>query len=129
MTDYTDAAEALNRAELGTVFTIYPNGTYQQPDELAPDALYYIEGEDTLEGAWGQWQPVAGLSGQHGYSGPIMHPSEYTSAGTVAHLMQDRTEPLGVVLVPVMDDSYEIPTGDDICGWAILTHNRAVTEP
>lgn len=58
-------------------FTIHPDGTMTDgPRDLyAPDLT-----DDELDGD-DRWRMVTGYSGQHGYSGPIMHNSEYLGGG------------------------------------------------
>ena len=121
MTDYTNAAEALNRAELGTSFSVYPDGTYCEEDAIVPEALDYYGDPYDLGGEVGGWEAVHGLTGQHGYSGPILHESETLSAGVLAYLMQERSTPRMVALVPVVDgEHFYDPDYGEVVGWAVL---------
>lgn len=118
------ATQALNTAEMGTIFQIAHDGTFHQEDGLVPEALDYYGDPNELDGLWGGWQAVAGLSAQHGYAGPIMHPSEVMSASALHRLFQGRTGPLWVALVPVVDVCHPEAMGyGEAIGWAVLIHH------
>lgn len=54
--------------------------------ELCRDRLLIDDMEDHPD-----WTPVSGHSGQYGYSGPIMHPSECLGGGMADALLLDAT--------------------------------------
>ena len=70
-------------------------------DVWAPE-LYDGELSQSPEGP--QWTLLNGYSGQHGYSGPIMHQSEFIGGGMERHIRE--TPGLWVALVNCyLDDS------------------------
>lgn len=46
-----------------------------------PDAL------DAVDGCPAPWEPMAGYTGQYGYNGPHMHPSEYVGGGMARDIL------------------------------------------
>lgn len=111
---FTNAAETIDAAEFDTVFIVTPQGEIAESAEYTPE-VYWDDETQTVD-IMGEWTAVEGLTGQHGYNGPIMHESEYFSAGCLDFIMQDRTAPLMVALTTVSDPE----TGDPF-GWVILT--------
>jgi len=63
-----------------------------------------------------KWRAVSGYSGQHGYSGPIMHVSEFLGGGMAEAIVQDGGT---YVVVEVRDEDGTYPEGDAI-GWMLL---------
>lgn len=59
------------------------------------------------------WEALDGWSSQYGYSGPIMHPSEYIG-GYLAEYILDHPGLYVVTSVETMDDSEEA------AGWVVL---------
>jgi hypothetical protein len=57
------------------------------------------------------WELVSGWTGQYGYSGPIMHPSEFIGGALEQHI---RETPGYWVAVAVEGDDYE-----PAAGWAL----------
>lgn len=76
-----------------------------------PDTVDYDLNDDYSD-QLGPWVPVTGRSGQHGYSGPLMHPSEMF-AGGLEHWVKNY--PGVYTLVPVDD-----PEDDEPVGWMLL---------
>lgn len=94
------------------------NGTVTDfPDVYAPD-LYDGQLSDS------EWSFFTnGYSGQSGYSGPIMHASEYVGG----KLADDILSTPGVYAVIASYDSPEDDGGDSIVeGWAVVRYRRAM---
>lgn len=62
------------------------------------------------------WEPLTGYTGQYGYHGAVMHPSEYFGGRIAADVL---AEPGLYVIVEVRDDDMTYPDGDPI-GWSVL---------
>ena len=84
--------------EFDHVIEIKPGGkVVERPDIYAP-CVY--DGELDSEG----WTLLDGFSGQYGYSGPMMHSSEFIGGGLEAHILA--TPGIYVALVGYnLDDS------------------------
>jgi hypothetical protein len=86
------------------------------PDGVYAPELYDGELSDTAYGrSLSGWELQSGYSGQYGYSGPVMHPSEYIGGGLERDIRS--TPGLWVALV-----NYVTTDGDDeddIDGWAV----------
>lgn len=98
----------------------------------APSVTLYVDrdgqGVGTEEIESSEWEPVTGYSGQHGYSGPVMHVSETLSGG----MSRDVLEDVGAiyVVVPVecspdwkdvTEDEY-MEVHDRPAGWMLLKY-------
>lgn len=70
-----------------------------------------------------KWQALTGNSGQHGYTGAVMHPSEQWSQCHIDDLLDAADQPDSVILyfaiVEVRDEDGDFPDGDPI-GWAVV---------
>jgi hypothetical protein len=68
------------------VIRVHADGTVTEPrDVWAPEP---IDGDGTLSTRAGEpWELVTGYSGQHGYAGPVMHPSEYIGGGMARDIL------------------------------------------
>lgn len=69
------------------------------------------------------WRALTGNTGQHGYNGAVMHPSELWSQCHIDDLLAaadtpDR-RPIYFAVVEVRDENGEYPDGDPI-GWAVV---------
>lgn len=106
--------EALQRiAEFDHVFTVTPAGTVVDgPGGIyAPE--YYVD--TTADELAPDWEALTGYTGQHGYSGPHMHASEFIGG----RLARDILETPVVAVLP--DDEDEDP---EPAGWAVLRQTR-----
>jgi hypothetical protein len=115
-------AETLNSAvEFDSPFRVNDDGTISDAygEHYAPD-VYLSESTD-IEIESDDWEALTGYTGQYGYNGAVMHPSEYLGGG----LARDVLDTPGVyVVVEVRDLDNDYPEGDPI-GWAILKHQTA----
>ena len=107
----------LEDVEFGTVFAVDESGSPVPVDGVDVPSTYVDDaGELIVEGDY--WVALAGYSGQHGYSGPVMHPSEYLG-GRMADDMRDPEmfspgTRFVVVGVEALDNDGEP------AGWAVL---------
>jgi len=66
------------------------------------------------------WELMTGYTGQYGYSGPIMHPSEYVGGGMEDDILA--TPGLYVVVEPTAlypSEEAEERLGDEPVGWVV----------
>lgn len=69
----------------------------------------------------GKWEVLTGHTGQQGYTGAVMHPSELWSRCHVEDLLRLADHPGHALLftcVEVRDEDGSLPDGDPI-GWAV----------
>lgn len=104
------------RLEFDCVVEVHKDGTMTDRHDLyAPES--YDDGTGGIDFAGSTvWKPLDGYSGQYGYSGPIMHPSEY-----IGGVLEDdiATTP-GVYVVVVVTDLDDVD--GEPSGWAVLRH-------
>ena len=120
---FTNAAETINAAELGTPFHIMRDGTAREVADF-PDPHINDVGHHDFENILNGYAPVSGLSGQFRYGGPIMHECEGLGPGTLQRIVDSLGECV-IYLAAVLDYSdlaYEDPDLEpgDFAGWAIL---------
>lgn len=104
------------------VVRVNQNGTVSEdtPGIYAPELLMGTDGDgqilaaheaDYTEAARRQgWELERGWTGQYGYSGPVMHPSEYIGGALADHILET---PGYWVAISVEDDTEEG------AGWAV----------
>lgn len=63
------------------------------------------------------WEPVTGYSGQYGYSGPIMHASEFLGGG-MAESLAATPGTYVTIMVETWPDTEDAER--DVVGWALL---------
>jgi hypothetical protein len=72
----------------------------------------------------GPWEAVIGMTGQYGYHGAVMHPSEYIGAGMAEEALRIVTDVCEdgqaayFAVTEVRDEDGSYPDGDPI-GWAL----------
>jgi hypothetical protein len=97
----------------------HENGVYG-PDEVwveldSDGQMVSLDPSDiNIEGSG--WSLLNGFSGQHGYPGPIMHPSEGLGGGLERHI---RSHPGVYVVVEVLGMPPGGDGGWDPVGWAV----------
>jgi hypothetical protein len=94
---------------------VHPDGTLTTETLYAPES--FDMGEDDAD-VIGQarsagWELVTGYSNQHGYSGPVMHTSEYIGGGMARAVLATP----GVYAVATVDDANN--DGYPI-GWVLM---------
>lgn len=81
----------------------------------APE-VYHDETDD-IEIVSDEWEAMTGYTGQHGYNGAVMHPSETLSGGLAYDILNESHGDIYVV-VAVLD--YDNP--EALVGWAVLRY-------
>jgi hypothetical protein len=70
------------------------------------------------------WEFLNGYSGQEGYSGPVMHSSEFIGGGLERDILDEDGVYVAVVVECLTDDDYPdgAPEGHEFepAGWAVL---------
>lgn len=98
--------------EFDHVITVGADGSIADADGLyAPDV--YMDDDHPVEGSG--WTVLRGFTGQHGYGGHVMHPSEFIGGGLEDHIRQN---PGHYVVVEVRDEDGEFDDAEPV-GWAI----------
>ena len=85
----------------------------------APESFTTNDDEELAHQARAQgWTPLTGFTGQHGYNGPVMHPSEYIGGGLARHILDTP----GQYAVATVDDD-----DGEAYGWVVM-HRACVLE-
>lgn len=82
--------------------------TIYAPEVSASDEEPFVMGGDG-------WEVLRGFTGQYGYRGHVLHPSEYIGGALERHILEN---PGHYVAVEVRDEDGGFPDGDPI-GWAV----------
>jgi hypothetical protein len=111
---YSAIAAAVDKMEMDSTFTISENGVVMRTDDYVPDVVHDESADIVIDSD--DWEAVThGMSGQYGYRGPVMHPSEFVGSGIIERIMysHDAGTVFGITTVR-SDDS------DELVGWVIL---------
>lgn len=113
----TKMVDIQRQHDLGAVFYVYRDGQVFSDRETHSPNVYDEWIEDS------SWEFLNGASGQCGYKGPVMHPSENFGpciADTLLRLYEG--EPFLFSTVEVYPEINEIFEGEefDAIGWAIV---------
>jgi len=113
----------------GRVIEVLPSGRVQDSDEFGPEVVYVeLDADEQIIDAscngidmtgYYDWELLEGFTGQHGYSGPIMHESEYIGGGLAAHIL---SHPGHYVVVSVdgwLPESNDDEVSSVSVGWAV----------
>src|SRR5690606_21753532 len=87
------------------------------PDVHAPESLPDDDAELIREARASGWEPLSGFTGQYGYRGPVLHPSERIGGGLARHIL----ETPGDYAVATVDD----PETGAPSGWVVLYRGPA----
>lgn len=108
--------DELNRwVDFDSPFRVDIDGNVTTASGIHAPAVYHVEGEREPEVDGTGWEFVDGYSGQHGYSGPVMHASEQLAGGIARDVLADP----GVYVVTVVEDLDDM---DNPAGWVLLKH-------
>ena len=121
--EFVGLAADIDALEFDTVFRII-DGEMVPCDNVWAPSVYHDDDDDVSIDGHDGWQCFTGLTGQYGYSGAVMHSSEYVGCCIAKYLAEYASEATDVVfaLVVVNDlDDMEYPAG-----WAI-TYREYVT--
>lgn len=106
---------------------VYPDGAVSDDldDVYAPESVIDTDEDGQIladhERAWIQgmreagWEPLTGYTGQDGYNGPIMHPSEYVGGRLERDMLNEPGIYVAVTVEAVPGDEDTDPAG-----WAVL---------
>jgi hypothetical protein len=120
--DFARLGEQINAVDFDHVFyiddgTLTPAArTLVTTNHTAPDVELDPSRDVTVSG---KWSAITGMTGQHGYRGAVMHPSEFIGAGIAQVLAEDYPAGTLFAVVEVRDEDGSFPDGDPI-GWAIV---------
>lgn len=109
----SEPAVLVERDDEGTV-TVTP-----LPGLGAPETLEEADDEELAHQVRAQgWELLTGFTGQYGYNGPVLHPSEYIGGGLAAHIL---ATPGQYAVATVDDDDGQAH------GWVVM-HRACVLE-
>lgn len=106
--------------EFDYVYTLTTAGEIVTTDLSAPDVQHSPGGDVLIEsGMPTQWRALTGYTGQYGYSGAVMHPSEQWGEWAI-NALRERADgaDISFSVVEVRDADGSFPDGDPI-GWAV----------
>lgn len=95
--------------EFDHVVVVHDDGSVTDAEGVYAPELY---GDELMSD---QWSLLDGFSGQHGYSGPLMHQSEYIGGGMERYILENPGTYVALVSVD--------PDGDDPTEWAVAVLN------
>lgn len=119
--DHPDFGKIDSQVEMDSAFGIDRDGNVVQVDTWAPEVYFSQDGLETP----GDWEAVNGYSGQYGYSGPVMHPSEVMDGSKMEEYVRENPGTYALV-VPTNVDAYDSDDPDaeiDVDGWVLLKLN------
>jgi hypothetical protein len=111
--------------EFDHVIQVHPDGTLTDaPDDVhAPE----LDAEnDTVSGDG--WSLLRGFTGQHGYSGPIMHDSEFIGGGLARHILETPGYYVALVAYYWTDENDNPLDEPYLEGWAVAYHIAAALD-
>jgi hypothetical protein len=122
--DYVKLGEAIQALEFDTVFTLHADGTIVPTHGTYAPQAYIAEsdgdcGDHVLPDGW-KWA-TRGMSAQWGYSGPVMHASEYIGdaiAGELHRWTEDGPQLYAIIEVGYQNEDGEFD--ETPAGWAIV---------
>lgn len=117
--DYIDIANHINKLELGTAFGMSQGGAVQAIIEIDVPQVHITDDRDVLEIERSGWAALSGFSNQEGYSGPIIHPSEFFS-GPMAWQLHFETISKKSDRVYALVEVTDPDDPDALVGWAVL---------
>ena len=104
-----------------TSITIDENGVATETGEYPPEQGNYGHIDDYMDGLEREgWTPVEGITGQHGYNGPVNHPSESLSGSGAARNIVSNPGTYAVVSVYSVDEDDEGYEEMELDGWMLL---------
>lgn len=74
--------------------------------------------DDEIHDLYQGWELLRGFTGQYGYNGPVMHPSEFIGGRLEDHI-RDNAGYYVAVAVEGMPEDYDGVRDDEIIGWAV----------
>lgn len=105
-------------AEFGCPFKVTATGEVITGVDLGhtdyfPESVMH-EDNDDYSAELAPWEPVRGYTGQYGYNGPVMHPSEYLGG----NMARDVLATPGLYVCITVEDGDDLE--GDAVGWMLL---------
>jgi hypothetical protein len=95
-------------------------------DVDADGQLLTLDGADLRDQATRQgWELLDGYSGQYGYGGPIMHPSEYVGGDLERDILAEPGVYVVTTVACLGPDESDDQDGPDIAGWVVARRMHA----
>lgn len=124
-------AKAIDAVDFDRVFVMDGSTLgfrHVSPDNvLAPEVVCDDEHDILIDGvplARSEWSAITGMTGQHGYAGAVMHPSEYIGRAIASHMSYlSEDEPMTFVVCEVRDDDGCTPVG-----WCVLYRDNVAPD-
>ncbi|MBT2484785.1 MULTISPECIES: hypothetical protein [unclassified Microbacterium] len=110
--EFDSTYSALTGENVGGVYI--PTVEHSDTADILIDGVGLVDGPGPL----GEWSALTGYTGQHGYRGAVMHPSETADDDTIREWVRDAGGDV-FAIVEVREDDGSFPDGDPI-GWAII---------
>jgi len=105
--------QSLNdRMEFDHVIQVHADGRITDSPHYAPDVV----GETVDK----PWELLSGYTGQYGYNGSTMHPSEFVGGRMERDILE---RPGHYVVTDVRDDNGDLPDDGPI-GWAVAYREK-----
>lgn len=97
------------------VIVVHDDGTVSDSDRYAPEVYAEDDGTTFLSAGW---ELLNGYSGQYGYSGPVMHSSEFIGGRMADDILSEPGEYVALVVYG-LGDQAEDSDDDAPHGWAV----------
>lgn len=111
-------AKSITNVEFDHPFMIVAGEVVDAPAGIHAPEVYHDDDLDVV--IMGPWEAVShGMTGQHGYRGPVMHSSEFVGPG-IAEVLAEY-EP-GTILVMCVVETLD--DDEEPAGWIILRLSR-----
>lgn len=111
---------SLENIAFDTPFTFDGENVHESPELHSPSVyIHELDENDSMSEPYIDgtgWEFVTGHSGQHGYTGAVMHPSENISSGMMKALHEKHGDNATYVVTEVINEDDM----DDLVGWTVL---------
>lgn len=101
-------------------------------DTDGPEVYQFVDRDGSATGepdvSRTDWEPVTGYSGQHGYSGPVMHTSEFLGCRMAEDVLEDAGGIYCLTVVECLpewgatDEERDEVRGSEPAGWMLLRY-------
>ena len=119
-TDHTGPGSLSYLMGFDHVIQVHEDGTVTEPRNVyGPERLEHSDRAPDPDDLLGDWQLLAGFSGQYRYAGPIMHNSELIAGPIARHIIENPGFYVVLVCYWPDDPDNDPADGDYIEGWAI----------
>lgn len=116
-------SDEIDRMDFDHPFRLHADGSIEDAPNVraywVPEIAHDPHGDVTIYSD--TWKAMTGLTGQHGYNGAVLHPSEVMSCGVVGamlRIVENAEHPVAFALTEVRDEDLSHP--ETPIGWAIL---------